>query len=575
MGVLLSRKKFYYIALFIFTLLLSFISCKEIVQGPESAEAPLSTVWSLTPPPAVYPYNASGLNITVTNNAVYGEIRYATNGDDPISLGLLYSGSITITGPCTVKLVSITNGVPSEIYSAYYTFKLSPPVFNFPGGLYNETKNITLSSLPAGVTIRYTMDGSDPKTSGTAANYAAAIPISVNTTIRAYGYLAGYVDSDVATHNYVIMPGLFVKTTGNNANLGTPDAPFATITHALSVAAAGTKIYVAAGTYNESITIDNNKTVLGGYNNANWLDVNVKDRDNPTYRTEIVAAAALNYTVLIDNCNNTTRLQGFVIQGGNTGPGRYGVQINTNTPIVQYNTIHGSGPALGFNTHGISINSANPLIQFNVIIGGNGSNSNHGIYIDGATSNPIIQNNAIFASASGASPPSSYGIRILNASAPLKIFNNLIFGGNGNNSYGIYMQNGAAIIYNNTISTGSRLGAANTYGYYGDPSGSTELKNNVIFTDGTAASNYAVYINGAGSTSMDYNTHSPTLSLFNVTIGAGNIQTPVVLDAAKRPTAASDPSIQTGGTNLSGFFTVDLQDNTRTDPWSRGCYEYQ
>jgi hypothetical protein len=567
MGSIIRAKKLLYKAILLIFFFTFLSSCKGIFQGPNSMETPLFTEWSLSPVPGVYPYNVSGLNINVINNAFNGEIRYTTDGSDPIFFGFVYPGSINITGPCTVKLVSFTNGIPSKVYSAYYTFKLPMPTFTPPGGLYNTNKNVVLTD-PTGAVIRFTTNGSTPNSGSSV--YGAAIFVNINMPIKAYSSNTGlgYVDSDVATHNYVIMPGLFVKTTGNDANMGTPESPFATITHALSVALAGERIYVAAGSYNKSITIDSDKTVLGGYNNVNWLDVNVQDRENPTYKTEIIGDTSI--AVTITNCNNPSRLQGFTIRPAG-GPNSYGIQISGGSPLVRLNTIHaGSGSN---NTMGIYVTgSAAPQIQYNIIWGGTGSITTRGIFIDG-NSNPRILQNVI--NGSSGSPGTSYGIYAGNSGTMMQIFNNLIFGGTGTTSYAIHISIGGAKIFNNTISSGSKIGAT-TYGFYANPCSDTSLTNNVFFTDSTGGTHFAVYINSGVLTATEYNTYSPVTPYGGSGSPSGtDTLAPVVLDVFKRPTAASDPSIQTGGTDLlSAFFTVDLRDNPRTVPWSRGCFEY-
>jgi len=55
----------------------------------------------------------------------------------------------------------------------------------------------------------------------------------------------------------------YVATTGSDSNAGTQDSPFATIQHAVTAATDGDTIHVAAGTYDEKITVQKGITLQG------------------------------------------------------------------------------------------------------------------------------------------------------------------------------------------------------------------------------------------------------------------------------------------------------------------------
>lgn len=55
----------------------------------------------------------------------------------------------------------------------------------------------------SGATIRYTDDGSNPKTSDTAKTYSSAITITKDTVIKAYASKSGGIDSGILTYNAV------------------------------------------------------------------------------------------------------------------------------------------------------------------------------------------------------------------------------------------------------------------------------------------------------------------------------------------------------------------------------------
>jgi hypothetical protein len=86
---------------------------------------------------------------------------------------------------------------------------LSTPAFAPAAGLYNSSQNVTISSADSGVLICYTTNGSNPAcdttpTCTTGAAYAAAIPVSATTTIKAIACKAGTTSSAILTGLYTI-----------------------------------------------------------------------------------------------------------------------------------------------------------------------------------------------------------------------------------------------------------------------------------------------------------------------------------------------------------------------------------
>lgn len=68
-------------------------------------------------------------------------------------------------------------------------------------------------------------------------------------------------------NNNSLSGDLFTTAVGNNANAGTPSAPFATIQYAVNAAAANDIIYVDAGTFTEQVTITKAITIIGAGQN--------------------------------------------------------------------------------------------------------------------------------------------------------------------------------------------------------------------------------------------------------------------------------------------------------------------
>ncbi len=93
------------------------------------------------------------------------------------------------------------------------------PALNPAPGTFTASQSVTLTDSTTGATIYYTTDGSTPTTASTA--YTAAIPVSVDTAIKAIAVASGYTNSTVASGNYLIAgPTVNVTlTTHDQANL--------------------------------------------------------------------------------------------------------------------------------------------------------------------------------------------------------------------------------------------------------------------------------------------------------------------------------------------------------------------
>ena len=81
---------------------------------------------------------------------------------------------------------------------------VSAPTFSPTAGMITGATNVTISSATSGATIKYTKDGSDPKTSNTAISSTSTVTINVtqNTTFNAYTLKSGMTDSATVTATY-------------------------------------------------------------------------------------------------------------------------------------------------------------------------------------------------------------------------------------------------------------------------------------------------------------------------------------------------------------------------------------
>ena len=64
-----------------------------------------------------------------------------------------------------------------------------------------SSSKIVLASTTSGTTIKYTTDGSNPKTSSTAQTYSSSLTVESGKVLRAYAYKTGLVNSGILTVN--------------------------------------------------------------------------------------------------------------------------------------------------------------------------------------------------------------------------------------------------------------------------------------------------------------------------------------------------------------------------------------
>jgi alpha-tubulin suppressor-like RCC1 family protein len=202
-------------------------------------------------------------------------IRYTTDGSDPATSGTAqtYSTPIAVDHTLTVKArATNTTLQPSNTDALLYTMQVATPTLT-PSSGYNLTSpaSVTLATATSSATMKYTTDGSDPATSGTAVTYGGAISVTTATTLKAMAFRSGWSDSGTATgtysFNYATLPaptidmsdGTYVSsvTATIGFNTGTPGgASIFYTTDGSNPVSSGTKIL-----YSTPITITQTTTL--------------------------------------------------------------------------------------------------------------------------------------------------------------------------------------------------------------------------------------------------------------------------------------------------------------------------
>lgn len=140
-----------------------------------------------------------------TNGAI---IRFTLDGTEPNESSTIYLSPILIEGyTTTVRAKAFKGGMNSSntvsgIYRIGNVISVSTPVFEPAGGTYTTNQEVSISCSTNNVTIRYTLDGSDPTPSSNL--YAGPISITQTTTIKAKAYRSDMEPSNIASQTYII-----------------------------------------------------------------------------------------------------------------------------------------------------------------------------------------------------------------------------------------------------------------------------------------------------------------------------------------------------------------------------------
>ena len=149
-----------------------------------------------------------------------GEVYYTTDGSDPATSDTRVQGNGSVVLSVDQSRYSTThnivikvklNGLWSDgVSKKVITYrKLGTVAIAASGNDYSATRTITLTKPvnDENVTVKYTTDGSDPKTSSTAQTYSGTFTLSADATVKAYAYgNSDYMakDSDVSQKKFVV-----------------------------------------------------------------------------------------------------------------------------------------------------------------------------------------------------------------------------------------------------------------------------------------------------------------------------------------------------------------------------------
>jgi hypothetical protein len=229
-------------------------------------------------------------------------------------------------------------------------------------------------------------------------NQVHGTAIISNNVFTTESAVVGLEKSNHAGNTYLNQTLVHVSTSGNDANIGTNEAPVKTITYGLSLAQSknSSQVRISAGTYVEgNLIVRNGISIYGGYS-ADFFT------SNPyTYVTIIDAQQPTGFMVCgskrifkAENITLPTVISGLTLKGGRLCDFGGGIYINNSSELLSIennkitgNSSVGNGTSNGGNIY--VLNSA-AKIRYNEITNGfAGGGYGHDIAISGSYSNGV------------------------------------------------------------------------------------------------------------------------------------------------------------------------------------------
>jgi hypothetical protein len=301
-----------------------------IIQPPTDTIAPVLTI-------------TAGGTFTGTESVTMAanepaDIYYTLDGSMPTTSSTKYTAPLAISATTTLKAFARdTTGNESAVQTVTYTLDDAPPADTTapvltitPAATFTDTQTVNMSTNET-ATIWYTLDDSDPKTSGTKLQYTGSLTLTTTDTIKAYAVDSANNASAVQTVTYTKevpadttapnpVTGLTAGTAGSNSvplswTLSTSND---VVNYEVAYSTDGINFTVASGIIDDTV---NDYTVVG-----------------------LISAVTYTFRVVaIDGANN--RSTGVTVQATTMNPDMIqtlhmdGTTAYLRAPVITFNKI--------------------------------------------------------------------------------------------------------------------------------------------------------------------------------------------------------------------------------------------
>ena len=150
--------------------------------------------------------------VFLSNTVPTATIRYTLDGSTPTVSSPVYSPPLVMTAAGTVKAKAYhPDFSPSATGSATFTMVLSAPLISPASGVYDSGQLVTITPPATGVTLRYTLNGTDPTSTDPVVPTSGTLVMG-SYQVKVKAFRTGSTDSPTASADYRITgsftPGL-------------------------------------------------------------------------------------------------------------------------------------------------------------------------------------------------------------------------------------------------------------------------------------------------------------------------------------------------------------------------------
>lgn len=214
----------------------------------------------------------SDQNVSFTTSLPGAQIRYTTDGSDPVETSALYDAPISVNHSLILKARTYKpNWNPGQIAQADYQLKVSVPFFSPLPGNFGQEQEVAITCLTPESVIRYTTDSSEPDENST--QYSSPVNIKCNSVLQAKAFRTGWTASNTTTGNYNLLVATPSALPSSGTYLGPQTVtlscttPYSQIRYTMD----GSVPTEASTLYSEPFLVSTSRTLTARAFRPNWL----------------------------------------------------------------------------------------------------------------------------------------------------------------------------------------------------------------------------------------------------------------------------------------------------------------